>query len=291
MLNPDRPPRCHGPVRAALRCFLLAASAVPLPGPGLPGQPVPGTPAPAAPPPLLADAFNKLMENQGHWAYTQAQSVAGLTAGMKRETVLRVDPSRPYAEQFRPLVFEGEPPTAQKLEEFRALGERAARRRLRDERRSPEHSGDELQISLNFQVVTPDLAHAVEVTEDGRSVTYDVPLRKRGSGGGSAFPMFQVTARVNRQRREFEHATIRQRTPMRLELAARVTDAEIDCEFTPVDPNFPSVITGETQRASVRILFVKRELSFEMRRSDFRRVTPYDDRFGVKVGPIRTIQF
>jgi hypothetical protein len=78
---------------------------------------------------------------------------------------------------------------------------------------------------------------------------------------------------------------------MRLELIATVTDAEIDCEFTAVDPNFPSVITRETQRASVRILFMKRELGFEMRRGDFRRVTPYDERFGVKVGPIRTIQF
>jgi len=278
-------------VRAALRCLVLAASAAAWLGPGIPGQTASGVPTPAAPPALLAEAFNKLMENQGHWAYKQAQSVSGLTASMKRETVLRVDPSKTYAEQFEPLIFEGEPPTPRTLEEFRALGERLARRRLRDERRSKEHSGDELEISLNFQVVTPDLAHAVEVSEDATSVTYDVPLRTKGSGGASAFGMFQVTARVNRQRREFEHATIRQRAPMRLELVARVTGAEIDCEFTTVDPRFPSVITRETQRASVSILFVRRELSFEMRRSDFRRVTPYDDRFGVKVGPIRTIQF
>ncbi len=249
---------------------------------------VPPVPA-AVPPALLGDAFDKLMENQGHWAYTQTHVVEGLTARLKRETVLRVDPSRPYAEQIKPLSIGGEPPTPAELEEFRGIGERAARRRLREERESKAHSGDELQISLNFQVVTPDLAHATVVAQDEGSVTYVVPLRTKG--GGSPFDAFQVTARVNRRRREFEHATIRQRAPMRVELIARVSDSEIECDFTPVDPNYPAVITRETQRATVTILFVKRLLKLEMKRTDFRRVTPYDERFGVKVGPIRTLQF
>jgi len=231
------------------------------------------------------------MDNQGRWAYTQKQVVGGLTAKLGRETILRVDPSRTYTEQFTPLAIEGEPPTPRNLEEFRGIGERLARRRLREERGSGEHSGDELRIRLNFQTVTPDLAHATILAQDASSVTYEVPLRTDGSGAGSAFDLFQVTARVNRQRREFEHATFRQRAPMRAALVASVSDAEIDCEFTPVDPNFPAVITRETQRATVRVLFVKRALSFQMERSDFRRVTPYDERFGVKVGQIRTIQF
>jgi hypothetical protein len=253
------------------------------------GQVPPG-PAPAATPPaLLGDAFDKLMDNQGHWAYTQTHVVEGLTARLKRETVLRVDPSRPYAEQIKPLAIGGEPPTPAELEEFRGIGERAAKRRLREEGESKAHSGDELKISLNFQIVTPDLAHATVLSQDERSVTYVVPLLTKD--GGSPFDAFQVTARVNRQRREFEHATIRQRAPMRVELIAKVSDSEIECDFTPVDPNFPAVITRETQRATVTILFMKRLLKLEMKRTDFRRVTPYDERFGVKVGPIRTIQF
>ncbi|HXQ80711.1 MAG TPA: hypothetical protein VN775_05335 [Opitutaceae bacterium] len=271
-----------------LRWISLAALAVPLSLPAVPGQ---TTPEPAAPPSLLGDAFNKLMDNQGRWAYTQRQSVGGLTASLRRETVLRVDPSRAYAEQFKPLVVEGEPPTPEKLEEFRGLGERLARRRQREERGSGEHRGGDLRLRLNFRTVTPDLAHATVIAQDARSVTYDVPLRTEGDGGGSAFDLFQVTARVNRQRREFEHATFRQRAPMRAALVANVSDAEIDCEFTPVDPNFAAVITRETERANIRILFVKRAVSFQMERSDFRRVTPYDERFGVKVGPIRTVQF
>ena len=287
-LSPSR--RCYCTMHRIRRRILLAVLAALCLPPCAPAQ-APSEPAMPATPSLLADAFNKLMENQGHWAFTQTQAFDGLTAKLKRETVLRVDPSITYAEQIKPLVIEGEPPTPGKLEEFRRIGERLARRRLRDERDTSAHRGDDLRISLNFRTVTPDLAHAAVVSQDEKSVTYEVPLRTSDEGGGSAFDEFQVTARVNRARREFEHATIRQRSPMRVELVAKVSDAEIDCEFTSVDPKFPAVITKETQQATVRILFVKRVLKFAMKRSDFKRVTPYDERFGVKLGPIRTIQF
>jgi hypothetical protein len=274
-----------------LRRTLLAALARSWLAPTVPGEAPPEPAVAAATPSLLGDAFNKLMDNQGRWAYTQTQEIGGLTAKLGRETVLKVDPSKAYTEQFKPIKIEGEPPTREKLEEFRGIGERVARRRLRDERESDGHTGDELRIRLNFRTVTPDLEHATVVAEDVRSVTYGVPLRTTDSGGGSAFGLFQATARVNKQRREFEHVTFRQQEPMRVELVARVSDAQIECEFKPVDPNFPAVITKETQRATVRILFVKRVLSFEMERNGFRRVAPYDERFGVKFGPIRTIQF
>jgi len=250
----------------------------------------PGPPLQDAPPPLLGDAFGKLMENQGRWAYTETRWVSGPTGKPKGPTVLRVDPSRPYGEQYRPLEIEGRAPTQKSLEEFQGIGERVARRRKRDEQESRGRRGDELRISLNFQVVTPDLEHAIVVAQDEKSVTYSVPLRA-GGAGGSAFDKFEVTARVSRQRREFEHATIRQRTPMRVALIATVADAVIDFDFAPVDPRFPAVITRGTQRATVSILFVKRGVAFEMKRGDFRHVTPYDERFGVRFGPLRTIEF
>ena len=51
------------------------------------------------------------------------------------------------------------------------------------------------------------------------------------------------------------------------------------------------MITREAQSATVGVLFMKRALSFEMTRGDFRHVPPYDERFGVKFGPIRTVEF
>jgi hypothetical protein len=285
-----RRPRFPAPISTRwLGCALALASG------GLPlaagaedasRQALPGT-VPA----LLADAFKKLMDNQGHWAFTQTQAVSGLTAALGRDTVLKVDPSRIYAEQFTPLTVEGRPPTAGERDEFKALGERIAKRRLREKQESSAGAGDELKIHLNSQVVTPDLAHASVASENAGSVTYVIPLRSRGSAGSSAFDQFEVTARVNKQRREFEHATFRQRSTMRVEMVAKVSDAVIDCEFTSVDPAYPSVITRETEQATVRILFVRRVVGFAMRREGFRRVTPYDERFGVKVGPLRTLEF
>jgi hypothetical protein len=259
--------------------------------PGARGQDVSRPEPPGSVPPLLAEAFKKLIDNQGHWAFTQTQSVSGLTAALGRETVLKVDPSRIYAEQFQPVTVEGRPPTASEFDEFRALGERIAKRRLREKQESTGRAGEELKIHLNAKVVSPDLVHASMVSESAGSITYLVPLRASGGAGGSAFDQFEVTVRVGKQRREFEHATFRQRTPMRVEMVARVSDAVIDCEFSSVDPAYPSVITKETEQATVRVLFVRRTVGFAMRRDGFRRVTPYDDRFGVRVGPLHSLDF
>jgi len=245
---------------------------------------------PAEPPPLLAAAFARLMENQGHWAYTETHVVTGLSGKPGGPTVLRVDPSLPYAEQYKPVEIEGQPPARGDLEKFSGVGEKVARRRERDRQASNGRPGDELRIRLNFQVVTPDLSRAKVLAEDGGSVTYDVPLRAEGSGP-SDFAKFQVTVRVSKARREFEHATIRQREPMRVALIATVADAVLDFDFTPVDPRYPSVITRGAQQATVGILFMKRAVSYEMKRGNFRHVTPYDERFGVRFGPIRTIEF
>ncbi len=231
------------------------------------------------------------MDNQGHWAFTQTQAVSGLTAALGRDTVLRIDPSRIYAEQFKPVAVEGRPPTTRELDDFRALGEQIAKRRLREKQEANGPAGDELKIHFNSKVVTPDLAHATVWSEDAGSVSYAIPLRAKGDSRDSAFDQFEVTARVNKRRREFEHATFRQRTPMRVEMVAKVSDTVIDCEFSSVDPAYPSVITKETEHATVRILFVRRVVGFAMRRGGFTRVTPYDERFGVKVGPLRTLEF
>ncbi len=244
--------------------------------------------APDEAPPLLAAAFDRLMENQGRWAYTETQVVSGLPGRSGGPTVLRVDPSLPYAEQFRPVAIEGKPPSPGDLDRFRGIGERVSKRRERDRQDSGGHPGDRLRIRLNLQVVTPDLARASVVSQDAESVTYEVPLREEGAG---EFDKFQVTARVSRARREFEHATFRQRAPMRIALIATVADTALDFDFTSVDSRYPSVISQASQSATVGILFMKRRVSLEMTRGDFRHVTPYDERFGVKFGPLRTIEF
>jgi hypothetical protein len=242
------------------------------------------------PPQLLADAFMKLMENQGRWSYRENQALSGLPGRARGETEFQVDPSRAYAEQYQPIQVEGRSPSAGDLSDYRALGEKVARRRRREAEEPGARPGDRLRIRVNFHEVTPDLGRATVVSQDAGSVTYLVPLRT-SAGGGTAYDTFQLTTRVSKARREFEHATILQRQSMRVALVVSVVDAEIDLDFAPVDPKYPSVITHIAQKATVGLMFLRRTVTFEMRRSGFRRVAPYDERFGVKVGPLRAIDF
>lgn len=239
---------------------------------------------------LLGDAFDKLVDNQGHWSFRERQSLRGLPGGAKGETILLVDPSKPYAEQYAPVQVEGRPPGSGDLADFRKAGEKVAKRRARDLEESGAHPGDRLRIRINSHEVTPDIERASVKAEDAEHVTYFVPLRT-DAGGGSAYESFELTVRVNRSRREFEHAEILQRQAVRVALIFAVADAVIDLDFTPVDPRYPSVITHLAQTAKLKVLFFRRPIAFELWRSGFARVTPYDERFGVKVGPLRSIDF
>lgn len=249
------------------------------------------TPSTARPPVLLAEAFNRLMEDQGRWAYTETQHNVGPGGKEKGETLLRVDPSVTYDDQFKAIKIDGKAPDERQLKQFRGIGGRLAKNRKEAVEGDQEHHGDEIQLRFNNDLVNPDLAHATVLTEDETSVTYEVPLRREEKAGGAIFDKFQLTARVNKTRHEFEHARILQRTPMRAMLVAKISDMEINFEFNSVDPRFPATITRQTEKATIGILFIKRVVTGDSVRTEFKHVKPYDERFGVKLGPTRTIQF
>ena len=43
--------------------------------------------------------------------------------------------------------------------------------------------------------------------------------------------------------------------------------------------------------ATATILFMKFGGSLDLRRTDFKRVRPYSERFGVKIGPMKALEF
>ena len=162
------------------------------------------------------------------------------------------DPVRPVQALCRTAGsapgVEGRAPSDGDKREFREIGERMAKRRAEDKRDTRQHTGDELKINLNSRIVTPDLLHATVVSEDATSVTYAVPLRERGASGSSAFEAFQVTARISKQRHEFEHATFRQRTPMRVDLVAKVLRRRDRLRVRPGRPGLSGRDHGRTSR-------------------------------------------
>jgi hypothetical protein len=253
-------------------------------------------------PALLNDAFNALVEDQGRWAYTETHT--GVRDDKPRgETSFRVDPSAPYAEQRLPLKIGGNPPTEKQLKEAAERGERAAKRHHEQQERLPEvpvaeespkvRRADEVQLWVSGQLVTPEIDQAKVVKEDEASVTYEVPMHPKGKSDASAMlDKFELTASVNKGSHQFERATIRQRAPLRVKLIAKVSDTVLVFEFSRPDLRYPSVLTKAVVDTHVTILFGKEHaMHNELVRTELRHVTPYDERFGVKMGPTRTIEF
>src|ERR1019366_2345963 len=85
---------------------------------------VPALGAGAGGPPLLLDALGLVARNFDRWAYTETRIVTDEHGVPKAESVLRFDPSKPYAEQYRPLKIEGRPPTERQLKDYRRRGEK-----------------------------------------------------------------------------------------------------------------------------------------------------------------------
>lgn len=259
-------------------------------------------------PALLNDAFNALVEDQGCWAFTETHNGAN-DGKLRAESIFRCDPSLTYAEQRIPLKINGKPPTEKQLKEATDRAERAAKRRYEQQQKQPAapeepaaplaedkpkvRRADEVKLWVNGQLVTPEIDHAKVVSEDESSVTYEVPMRPEGKGGASAMlDKFELTARVNKVSHQFERATIRQRAPLRVKLIAKVTDSVLVFEFSTPDPRYPSVLTKATVDVQVALLFGKpRAMHNEMVRTELRHVKPYDDRFKVKSGMTRTIEF
>lgn len=243
-------------------------------------------------PPLLYDAFTSFLEQQGRWAFTESHLGVGLSGKPSGETIERIDPSLPYAKQFTPIKVAGNSPTEKQLKQAAQRGEQTAKRVQQQVEVQKAHPGnDDFHLVLHGRTVTPQLEQARVLAEDATSVTYEIPMRTGAGSGDAFFDKFQLIARVNKQRHEFERATLRQRSAMRVKLIFKVTAGLIEIEFGSPDPRYPSVPLKFSSKATVSILFGKaRELQDEGVRTELKQVTPYNERFGVKVGPMRTIE-
>ena len=242
---------------------------------------------------MLDDAFNAFLEGQGRWAYTETHSGSDLDGKPKGETIFRVDPSLPYKEQFIPVKLGGKTPSEKQLKQWALRGESGAKRRQEHEvdEKSAVYRHEDIHLWINNQKVTPELERAVVVAEDENSVTYEVPMRKEGGADGALFDKFQLTARVSKQQHQFERVTIRQRSPMRVKLIAKLSEGLIEIEFGSPDTRFPALPIKTSSRMTINLFFGKahtvRDLGVN---TDLKHVTPYDERFGVKLGPMRTIE-
>lgn len=248
---------------------------------------------PAGRHPLLDQAFNAFLEHQGRWAYTERFYWLSFDGKKSPETIVRVDPSLSYAQQYTLVQLAGKPPPEKLIKQWAERGEKEARRRqkIAEDELTPTYRKEEFQMQIYNEKVTPLLEEAVVVAEDETSVTYEIPMRKAGGLSQPRYEKYRLTARVSKRLHQFEQATLRQREPFHI-VAGKYSDGLNQIEFGSPDARFPTVQVKTISQITNKPLFGPAVRSQNVtERTELRHVTPYDERFGVKIGPMRTIEF
>jgi hypothetical protein len=76
-----------------------------------------------------------------------------------------------------------------------------------------------------------------------------------------------------------------------VKLVVKVKTGEANIDFVRVDPAHNPVPAGISGDATATVLFMKFGGGFDLKRTDFKRVKPYSERFGVKIGPLKALDF
>ena len=118
-----------------------------------------------------------------------------------------------------------------------------------------------------------------------------VETSRRITATSKRLEKIELLARVNKERRAFENVSLRVRESFRVKLLVKVKGGAAIVDFGVVDPKFVPVMTSITGEGTATILFLKFGGSFDVKRTDFRRVKPYSERFGVKIGPLKALDF
>lgn len=241
-------------------------------------------------PPLLYDALTKVAENFDRWAYTETRHLMNDKGVLQPETIIRFDPSKPYAEQYTPIKIEGKAPTEKQLRDYRKRGEKRGEKFARQEAEGKTPGSQLLRFDINGGTASIDLARATVIEEDAASVTYEVPLRNDGRGN-LPVEKFRLVARVGKEQRAFENVALKVRNGFRVKLVVKVKSGEVSVDFGTVDPKHAPTLTSIVGDATASVMFMSFGGSFDLRRTDFKRVRPYGERFGVKIGPMKALDF
>jgi len=220
---------------------------------------------------------------------------------MTRDAILLMAYGSPdnldQVEAYYTDIRRGSPPPPHLLEElkdrYRAIGGGSPLSRIVGEQRAA-HADDAEKAG-----VTPprksigelmDLDRATLASEDATFAVFDVPLKKDGSSGLPS-DKIRLLVRIHKPTHTFDRIDGVLQKSFRSALVFKAKSGEGHIVFTSVDPLYPPVITSIAGTGTGSIFFVKLTRSYELSRTEFRRVKPYSDRFKVKLGPLKTIDF
>lgn len=234
------------------------------------------SPAPAADPLAgapepLATAVRKYLHDAQRWAFTQHTIVYDKNGKVKEERRSRFDPSLAPEERWTLLEKDGKAP------------DESAAKKFRRERAKQRLDGNSLGELL-------ELHKARVAIETPTAVTYEVPLRAEGN---RRLPpeKFKVLVRVARPADVLEFIEVTLREPMRVKLIAKIKRGGAQLKFSAVDEKHAPPLTAITADGAGSIFFVPVSASYDMDRKDFKRVKPWDERFGVQIGPMKVLDY
>lgn len=222
-------------------------------------------------PALLDEAIRKFAADHHRWAYTQHMVMQDRKGKVKEETVVRFDPSRHYDEQWTLLRKNGREATEAEVKKHRR--ERAKRAKDR------KTLGELL-----------DLPKAALLSETAEEVRFEVPLRQDED---SRLPpeKFQVVIHVDRAAGTLRLIELNLRAAWRVAGVVKIKAGEGWIRFEPVAEGFGPAVTAVSVGGTGSILLIPVGGRSDATRTEFKRVTPYDERFQVQVGPLQTIDF
>jgi hypothetical protein len=239
----------------------------------------------AAAPPELMTAVAKLSEGRDRWAYTETKTNYHPDGTVKDVTIIQVDPSKPYPEQRIPIKIRGRAPTEKDLKKYRERGEKKAEARARAAR-LPTPKKDE--SSTTFASLPIDLGAVAVHAEDADTITYRVPLIQNDK---QRLPpeKCEMLVSINKQDQTVRNIHGRLTDSVRMKLILKVKNGDFTFDFSRVHPDFPPVPTATRIQAHASMLFKNITQDVAITRTEYRRVTPYDERFEVKLGPLEIL--
>jgi hypothetical protein len=275
-------------VSGIVRRLLLAACLLLAPAVRAGDQPRPARPDELA---LFKAAMLNGRQDTEHWAYTETATQHASKGRQRGDTIVRFDPSQPYAEQFTPLLIEGKPPTERQLKQYRKRGEKRGERvaRAAQAARDPAFVPPPARLRIGGSLVTPDLEHPLVVREEGDRISFEVPVTSQRRD--IPVEKFQVLITVNRTTVQPERVMLRIRESFRVKLIAKVKEGEASMDFKVVDPNYPPVLAAMSGDFSGSLLFIPVSGTFTRTRTEWKRVKSYDERLQVRIGPLQLLDF
>lgn len=227
----------------------------------------------------LNEALEKTARDLRRWAYTETRVVRDEKGKVKSETIVRHDPSKPYAEQWTPIRINQRTPSERDFEHYRKRG-------LRAEKAAANPAADRRK-SLGELI---ELWQSRVVAETPEQLVFEVPLKKEGN---DRFPpeKFEVLVRIGKAERALEHIAVRLRGSFRAKLVVKVKSGEGALQFGIVDPKHPPTLLAVQGDASASVLFVSIGGELALQRTELKHVRPFDERFDVQIGPLKAIDF